>query len=87
MFGALAAKIGARLAPLGHVPDARSYHAHLTLARTKAPRDLRGAVDALGADAIGVAWPVDHVVVYESKLRSTGAEYVPTASISLRASR
>jgi 2'-5' RNA ligase len=36
----LAAAVGALLEPVGYPPEARAYHAHLTLARLKAPADL-----------------------------------------------
>jgi 2'-5' RNA ligase len=83
LFGALAREVGERLTPLGHVPEARAYHAHLTLARLRTPADMRTAL-ALDAPAVGDAWIVDEVLVYESRLRRTGAEYVPVASVPLR---
>jgi 2'-5' RNA ligase len=83
-FGALAREAGERLAPLGHEPETRPYHAHLTLARAKAPADLRPLVDAHQAVAVGGSWPVNQVVVYESRLRRAGAEYVPRAAVALQ---
>jgi 2'-5' RNA ligase len=83
-FGALAREVGARLAPLGHEPEARPYHAHLTLARAKVPTDLRPLVDAHHRTAVGESWPVSEVVVYESRLRQTGAEYIPRAAVGLQ---
>jgi 2'-5' RNA ligase len=82
LFGALAAEVGGRLTPLGHVPEARTYHAHLTLARCKTPADLRAAVTS-GATTVGDPWLVDEVILYESRLRRTGAEYLPVASVPL----
>jgi 2'-5' RNA ligase len=84
-FAALAREVGARLAPLGHEPEARPYHAHLTLARAKVPADLRPLVGAHAAVVVGASWPVHEVVVYESRLRRAGAEYVPRAAVELRA--
>jgi 2'-5' RNA ligase len=78
--GELAAEVGRRLRPLGHEPEDRPFHAHLTVARLKTPRDLR---PLRGDEAFGRPWLVDEVVVYESRLRRSGAEYVPRAAIPL----
>ncbi len=83
LFGALAHEVGERLTPLGHVPEARAYHAHLTLARSKMPVDVR-ALLATDASAVGDAWLVDEVILYESRLQPTGAEYVPVTSVAFR---
>jgi 2'-5' RNA ligase len=79
----LAAAVGVLLAPLGHEPEARAYHPHLTLARWKAPADLRGLCDALGGAPVGDAWTVDEVVVYESRLARSGARYTARVRIPL----
>jgi 2'-5' RNA ligase len=81
-FAALAAEVGARLAPLGHEPEARAFHAHLTLARFKTPVDA-SAILAAGLDAVGPPWLVDEVTVFESRLRRSGAQYVPRSAIRL----
>ena len=83
LFGALAREVGERLTPLGHTPEARAYHAHLTLARIKTPADVRAALVS-DAPAVGDAWLVDEVILYESRVRRTGAEYVPVAVVALR---
>jgi 2'-5' RNA ligase len=80
----LAAAVGALLRPLGHEPEARPFHAHLTLARCKTPTDLRPVLAALGPGPVGPPWTMSDVVVYESRLRRTGAQYVPRATIPLR---
>jgi RNA 2',3'-cyclic 3'-phosphodiesterase len=82
LFAVLAREIGERLTPLGHVPEERAYHAHLTLARLKTPADVRPTLEA-DAGGVGEAWPVDEVTVYESQLRRTGAEYLPRAAVAL----
>lgn len=82
LFDALATEVGTRLTPLGHVPEARAYHAHLTLARYKTPSDLR-ALLAADATTVGEPWVVDEVTLYESRLRRTGAEYLRVASVPL----
>jgi 2'-5' RNA ligase len=79
----LAGEVARRLGPLGFQPEKRPFHPHLTLGRTKAPRDLRGTVDRLAPRDYGPAWNVDEVIVYESRLRRTGAEYVPRAAVTL----
>jgi 2'-5' RNA ligase len=79
----LVAAVGALLAPLGYAPEEREYHPHLTLARWKAPADLREAVAALETGPVGPAWTVDEVVLFESFTRSTGAEHVERARFRL----
>lgn len=79
----VAAAVGALLAPLGHEPEARPYHGHLTLARWKTPADLRPVVDALGDGAVGPEWTASEVVLFESRLRRTGAEYEPRLRVPL----
>jgi RNA 2',3'-cyclic 3'-phosphodiesterase len=71
------------LGPLGYPPEERPYHPHVTLARCKAPTDLRTAVAALGAEPVGPAWMVDEVVLFESRTRREGAEYVERATFLL----
>jgi 2'-5' RNA ligase len=81
----LAAAVGAALAPLGYPPEARPFHAHLTLGRVRSPRGLGGlarALESAGAAALG-AWTATEVVLYQSKLRPTGAVYATVASVPL----
>jgi 2'-5' RNA ligase len=82
LFGALAREVGKRLAPLGHEPETRPYHAHLTLARCKVPGTVPASLAGAGV-VVGGQWPVGEVVVYESRLRPDGAEYVARAAIPL----
>ncbi len=81
LFHALAREVGQRLAPLGYEQPERPYHAHLTLARFKTPRDVLETV-AAGPRKVGPAWIVEHVTVYESRLLRTGAEYMPRCASS-----
>ena len=83
LLAQLAAAVGALLAPLGHAPEERSYHPHLSLARWKAPADARPVVEALGDAPVGPAWRVEHVVLYESRLHPKGAQYTPHAVVPL----
>ena len=82
-FGQCAAAVGALLAPLGHEPETRPFHAHLTLARSKTPADLRPVVERLGDAPVGEAWTTDEVVLYESRLKRSGAEYEPRSVVRL----
>ena len=79
----LAAAVGALLGPVGYPPEARPYHAHLTLARLKAPTDLRSVVAALGSGPVGRAWTAEEVVLFQSKTGRGGAEYTPRARFPL----
>jgi RNA 2',3'-cyclic 3'-phosphodiesterase len=82
-LGQLAAAVGVLLRPLGFEPESRPFHAHLTLARLKAPTDLRSVVGALGASPVGEAFPVADVILFQSRTRRTGAEYEERARIPL----
>lgn len=76
-----AAAVQALVRPLGHEPEARPYHGHLTLARLRTPQDVR---DLLGEPVDGgPPFQVSEVVLFESRLRRTGAEYVPRARFAL----
>jgi 2'-5' RNA ligase len=79
----LAAQVERRLAPLGHERDVRerSFRPHLTLARFREPTDLRPLCSKIGAEPVGPAWRVEHVVLYESVLRPRGAEHVARARV------
>jgi 2'-5' RNA ligase len=79
----LAAAVGALLAPVGYPPEERPYHAHLTLARLKAPTDLRPVVAALGSGPVGRAWTADEVVLFRSKPARGGSEYTAWARFPL----
>jgi 2'-5' RNA ligase len=83
VLGSVAAAVGALLAPIGHQPEDRPYHAHLTLARLGRPADVRPAVDALGAGPVGDPWRVGEVVLYESTTRRDGAVYREHATFPL----
>jgi RNA 2',3'-cyclic 3'-phosphodiesterase len=78
----LAAAVGVLLAPLGYEPEARPYHPHCTLARWKTPTDLRPIVDNEGG-AVGDPWRATEVVLFESVLRPTGAQYVAREVVAL----
>jgi 2'-5' RNA ligase len=79
----LAGRVAAAVAPLGFEPEFRDYHAHLTLARLKKPRDLRAVVEVLDASALGPAWSVDEVLLFRSHTRREGAVYEVVARFPL----
>jgi len=85
----LAAGIDRGLAPLGFPPEARPFRGHLTIGRVRSPRggrELAAAVGAAGAPAFG-SWTAPEVVLYESRLRPTGALYTPVSRHPLRGVR
>ena len=71
----LADAVTAVTAELGHVPEARRYHPHLTVARAARPRPMALAVEALGADPVGTPWTVAEVALVQSDLRPDGARH------------
>lgn len=83
-FAALADAVGSALRPLGHEPDDRPFHPHLTLARFKRAADARPLIGLLGDGPVGPAWTASEVVVFESLTRPDGAEHVERARLALR---
>ncbi len=79
----VAGVVGALLAPLGHEPETRPFHAHLTLARFPRPTDVRDAVHAFGAGPVGERFRASEVVLYESRTRADGATYRAHATFPL----
>lgn len=69
----LAAAVQDATQPLGHPPDDRPFHPHLTLARAPRPRALAELVETIGTGPVGPAWTVTDVAVVESDTRPTGA--------------
>ena len=59
------------------------FHPHLTVARCRAPVDLRRSVRALGKREVGPAWDVDEVVLVQSHLGNGPAVYEEQARIPL----
>lgn len=81
---ALAGALGTRLAPIGHPPDERPFHPHVTLARFDPARDLREPLGALDAATVGPAWRPAEVVLYASHPHREGARYEALATFPLR---
>jgi len=79
------------LAELGHVREERPFHSHLTLgrvrdaggARGRAAPDLSSLFHHHGERRIGEAFPIEEVTLYESRLDSDGAIYVPVHTLRL----
>ena len=83
-LGKLAAAVEARMEQLGFEKETRAYHPHVTLGRVKeggksAPELLAAArsVAEFGSSLIR------EVVLYESKMKSTGSEYEALARLPL----
>ena len=79
-------ELGARLAPLGYVPERRDYTPHLTIARIKhvppgATRDLRAVLGPMGPD-VGTS-QVTAVTLFQSRLSPKGASYEPLLRVPL----
>ena len=74
----VAAQVEARLAPFGYRrdPAPEEFVAHLTLARFRAPTDLRELSAAIGSKPVGPSWTAEGVVLYESVLRPERAQHV-----------
>jgi 2'-5' RNA ligase len=83
LLAQLAAAVGVLLEARGYPPEDRDHHPHVTLARCKAPTDLRATLAALGPDPVGPEWVVGDVVLFESLTRSTGAKYMERARFAL----
>jgi 2'-5' RNA ligase len=63
--------------------DDRPYRPHLTVARTKHPTDLRGAVDRLGDASFGPPWDVRSITLFESQNAAAGARHVSRVEVAL----
>ncbi len=77
----LAAEVEAECTRVGLEPEARRYHAHLTLARAR-PRDGAVLLD-LPAPPELPAWRADELILYRSRLGRAGSVYEPLRRVSL----
>ena len=83
----LRAEVDRRLGGCGFLPDAGAFHPHVTVGRVKRTRPAVGAgLRQAVADAeVGVvSWPVDAVVLYESRLSPRGATYHQISRVALQ---
>ncbi len=81
----LAAEVNGRLAPLGYEPEDRPFLPHLTIARYRRPTNMAALRAAAGPEPVGDTWPVDEVVVYESRLGRGPAEHIVRGRVQLAA--
>lgn len=79
----LAQAISAADAQLGFPVEARAFVAHLTLARLKAPRDVRALLAALVLPA-ALSFEVQALSLMRSHLDERGARYAELARVPLR---
>ena len=82
-FVGLAAAVDQATGTLGHPPERRPFHPHVTVARARRPHDLRPVVAALTDEPVGPAWTLDEVVLFESETRPTGAVHTERARLPL----
>jgi 2'-5' RNA ligase len=77
----VAEQAAVRLEPLGHVRDeeAKQFLAHVTIARFRAPTDVRDLCAQIGDEPVGPPWQASVVLLYESRLSSAGARHIERA--------
>lgn len=80
----LAGVVSAALVPLGHEAERAPFRPHLTVARLRVPGPVGPVLAALGAEAVGAAFTVSEVVLYESRLSSQGPTYSVLERFPLR---
>ena len=76
----LARKLDAAAGRLGLERERRPYRAHLTIGRLRTPERI--PLERVTAPE-GAAFPVDEVVLFESRISSTGSRYRPLARLPL----
>ncbi len=79
----LQGEVEAAMVGLGFDKEERPFHAHITVGRVK---EWRPSVDAAAlwkSDVEAGSAPLSEIVVYESKTRSAGAEYIARARVAL----
>jgi len=82
-LAALQREIEGAMVELGFEKEERAYHPHVTVGRVKEHRD--SAAELWKSDALVGASTFTEIVVYESKTRSAGAEYIARARVALGA--
>lgn len=71
----LASRIDAALGELGFPTEKRSFHGHVTLGRLREPKSVETLLEPVSEQLFSET-SVRSVVLYESKMKSTGSEYV-----------
>jgi 2'-5' RNA ligase len=85
LLGRLAERVEMASTALGFAAESRRFHPHVTLARWKEPGDLAAAITPHSEQTYRSTW-VDSVVLYQSKTKSGGSEYITLASWPLESS-
>ncbi len=80
---ALHADLYARLPELGIPREPRPFTPHLTLGRHRGRGLPVGPVLERHQEEVGEAWSIDRLVLFESRLQSSGALHLPRRSIHL----
>jgi 2'-5' RNA ligase len=81
-LSALQRDVEAAMVELGFDKEERAYHPHVTVGRIKESRG-GSAAELWKSDAVMGSSPLSEIVVYESRTRSAGAEYVARARVPL----
>jgi 2'-5' RNA ligase len=80
-LAALQRDVEGTLVELGFEKDERAFHPHVTVGRVKESRG--DASELWKSDVDCGASPLTEIVIYESKTRSAGAEYIARARVPL----
>jgi 2'-5' RNA ligase len=80
-LAALQHDVEAAMVELGFEKEERAFHPHITVGRVK--QGHAALTDLWKSDAVLGTSPFAEIVVYESKTRSTGAEYIARARVPL----
>lgn len=82
-LSALQRDVEAAMVELGFEKEERAYHPHVTVGRVKESRGTSTGAEAWKSDAQLGSSLLNEIVVYESRTRSAGAEYVARARVPL----
>ena len=80
---ALAARVERICQTVGLPPERRAFRPHITLARWKGPRSREARAFLDGRTVMSDPFPVDRVILYESRLSRHGAHYEEVESFPL----
>ncbi len=83
---ALAEAIDEALTPLGYAAEKRPFHPHVTLGRIKTPGKISEVLEPHAEQSFSET-RAESVVLFESVMKSSGAEYSAVAEWSLEAPR
>jgi RNA 2',3'-cyclic 3'-phosphodiesterase len=80
---AMAAELDRLLRPLGFLPEARGFHAHLTLGRVKGPAPGLGEMLEQSRDGVFGKAILSTLGLYQSEPTATGSRYTALATAML----